>query len=229
MGLIRRVAGSVVSPRATLAELVQRPVWADTWLLVLVVFAAGAIWLLSTDVGQQALVDERVRVIETFGGTVNDTEYAALLAKPPWWAYFTSGGRLLLTPEVTLLVAFACWALARRDKASVRFTQALSIVVHASVVLALGQLVAAPLHYGRETLTSPLNLAAVLPLMEEGTLPARFFGTIDLFALWWMALLAIGLGALTGRSVKRYATALSMVYIGFAAVMAGVIAAVGGS
>jgi Yip1-like protein len=229
MGLIRRVAGSVIRPRATLAELVRQPVWADTWLLVLAVFAAGAIWLLSTDVGRQALVDERVRVIETFGGTVDDTQYGALLAHPPWWTYFTSGGRLLLTPEVTLLVAVVCWAIARRDNAGVRFTQALSIVVHATVVLALGQLVAAPLHYRRETLTSPLNLAAVLPLMEEGTVPARFFGTIDLFAVWWIALLAIGLGAMTGRSIRRYATALSMVYIGFAAVMAGVIAAVGGS
>ena len=40
--------------------------------------------------------------------------------------------------------------------------------------------------------------------MEEGTLPARFFGTLDLFALWWMGLLAIGLAALTRRRVRRY-------------------------
>ena len=72
-----------------------------------------------------------------------------------------------------------------------RFSQALAIVVHASVVLLVGQVIATPLHYVRESLTSPLNLAAVLPLMQDGTAPTRFAGTLDLFALWWAVLLGI--------------------------------------
>ena len=64
-------------------------------------------------------------------------------------------------------------------------SQALAIVVHATVVLLIGQVIVTPLHYVRESLTSPLNLAAVLPLMDDGTLPARFFGSLDIFVLWW--------------------------------------------
>ena len=95
-----------------------------------------------------------------------------------------------------------------------QFRQALSIVVHASVVLLLGQLVATPLHFVRESLTSPLNLAAVLPLMEDGTAPARFAGSLDLFALWWAALLAIGLSVLTRRRSMRYVWSIAAVYVG---------------
>lgn len=227
--VIRHVAGIVLRPRSTMAELVRRPVWVGTWVFILTIMAGCGTALLATETGQQALVDERVRVIETFGGSIDDTRYASLQARPPWWVYFTSGGRLLLTPEWTLLMAAVCWGVARASTKDATFTQALSIVVHASVVLALGQLVATPLHYLRESLTSPLNLAAVLPAMEEGTLPARVFGAIDLFALWWLGLVAIGMSALTGRATRKYLVWLGAVYFGFAAVMAGVIAAVGGT
>jgi len=225
----RRIAGVLTHPRATLAELVIRPAWVDTWFAILIVWALCGVALLSTEVGQQALIDERVRVIETIGGTVSDDAYAALLASPPWWVYLTSGGRLLLTPVVTVITALLIAGVARLDGTRATLRQALAITAHASVALAIGQLIATPIHYVRESLTSPLNLAAILPLMEEGTWPARLFGTIDVFALWWAALLALGLAVLTGRRVGRYAWPLFAVYFGFAAVVAVVIAYIGGA
>jgi hypothetical protein len=222
MGVIRRIAGMVVRPRATLTGLAVEPRSFGTWLTILLVWALCGAWLLSSDVGRQAVIDERVRVVETFGGTVGDADYARLLEAPPWSAYFTSGSRLLLTPPVTLLVAVGIWLAARAERAETSFAAALAVVVHASVVLAIGQLVATPLHYVRESLTSPLNLAAVLPLMEEGTMPARFFGTLDFFVLWWLGLLAIGLSVLTRRGAAKYAWRLA----GVSAVVAGLVAAV---
>jgi hypothetical protein len=227
--VIRRIAGMVSRPRATMAELVAQPAWLATWLVVLTSWALCGGWLLSTDIGQQALIDENVRVSESLGRTITDAEYAALLAQPPWWTYFTSGGRLLLTPIVTLLTTLAVWVVGRRDGGSANWQQALSITVHASVVLLLGQLITTPLHYVRESLTSPLNLAAVLPAMNEGTLPTRFFGSLDFFVMWWCVLLAIGIAALTRRRVARYAVVLGLVYAGFAAVITATVAVMGGA
>jgi hypothetical protein len=219
----------VLRPRTTFAALVGRPVWIDTWLAVLAVVTICAVLLLISDIGVLAVVDERERVVEAFGGTVDDAQHAALLEHPPYWVYFTSGSRTLLLPVVTLAVAAGCWLVARSAGTPARFVQTLSIVVHASVVLALGQLVATPIHYVRESLTSPLNFAAVLPLMQEGSAQARIFGAVDIFAVWWLGLIAVGLAALTGQSVRRYAMPFAAVYLGFAAVMAGVIAALGGA
>ena len=227
--MIRRIAGVIVRPRATLDELAARPVWAATWAFILITWAFCGGWLLASDIGQQALIDERVRVIEAFGGSVSDAEYQALLLRPPVWVYATSGGRALLLPVTTLLVAVAMWLVARAEGASATLTQALSLAVHASVVLLIGQVIATPLHYVRESLTSPLNLSAVLPLMEEGTFRTRLFGTIDLFALWWAVLLAVSLSILTGRRVGRYLTAIAVVFLGFGGVVAAIIAASGGS
>jgi hypothetical protein len=216
------MAGVLVRPRRTLAELVISPAWAAPWAVILTAWVVCAAWLLNTDVGQQALVDERVRVAETFGGQVSDVEYSRWQASPAWWVYFVSGSRLLLAPPATLAAAVAVWLVARRDDGRARFRQALAITVHATIVLVVGQLVGTPFHYLRESLTSPSNLAALLPLVADGTLVAQFLGSLDVFVLWWAGLIAVGLSALTRRRVSRYAWPL----LALVAVVAGALAAV---
>lgn len=212
-----RVAGVLFRPRETMAGISARPSWAVPWLSILVVWAVCGAWLLSTPVGRQALVDERVRSVEAFGGSIGDGAYAALLARPPWSTYLISGGRIPLAPPVTLLVAFVLW-LGCRPAAS--FVQALAVTVHATIVLVLGQLIATPLHYVRESLTSPLNLGALMPLMDEGTLPARMLGAVDIFSLWWLWLLAMGAAALAHVPVRRFLVRALGLYVGIAAMVA---------
>jgi hypothetical protein len=54
---MRRIAGVLVHPRSTMAALVAAPSWLTAWAFVLMVWLAPAGWLLSTNVGRQALVD----------------------------------------------------------------------------------------------------------------------------------------------------------------------------
>jgi len=97
------------------------------------------------------------------------------------------------------------------------------------VALAIQQLVAVPLHYLRESLTSPTNLAVFLPNVEDGTAAARLLGAVDLFGLWWIWLLALGLAAVSGRPARRYLGRLLLVYVGVAAGIAGAMTLSGGS
>ena len=244
---MRRVTGVLMHPRATMAEVVRHPAFITTWVVVLLVLAVCGGLLLSTPVGQQALVDERVRVTEAVGGRVDDATYAGLQNDPPVSIYLTSGGRLLLTPPVTLVVALGLTALARLDRGRssrdadsasrgggggggrVTFVTALAIVVHATVVLAVQQLVATPLHYAYESLTSPTNVAGLLRLFDEGSWPQRLLGTVDVFGLWWIWLLSVGVAAATGQPVRRYIWKLLAVYVGIAAIVAAVFAVLGRS
>jgi hypothetical protein len=210
-----------------MAEVVRHPAFITTWAVVLLVVAVCGGLLLSTAVGEQALVDERVRVVEALGGRVDDAEYARLKASPPVSVYLTSGGRLLLTPPVTLLVAAGLAALARLDGVRVTFVTALAIAVHATVVMALQQVIATPVHYLYESLTSPTNVAGVIRVFDEGSWPARLLGTIDVFGVWWMWLLAVGVAAATGRPARRYAWRLLAVYVGVAALVAAIFAMAG--
>jgi len=211
----------------TMAELVRHPAVLTTWVAVLLAVTVCGGLLLSTQVGRQALVDERVRVTEAIGNRVDDAQYARLEAAPPVSVYLTSGGRLLLMPPVTMLVAAGLMALARLDRAALPFTTALAIVVQATVVLALQQVVATPLHYLSESLTSPTNAAAMVRVFDEGSWAARLFGTIDIFGLWWIALLGVGLAVVTGKPARRYIWRLAAVYLGVAAIVAATFAILG--
>ena len=224
---MRRVLGVVMRPRATMDEVARHPAFITTWVLVLLAVAVCGGWLLSTDVGRQALVDERVRVTEALGQRVDDAAYARLQADPPFPVYLTSGGRLLLTPPITVLAALGLMLLARIDGATVSIKSALAIAVHATVVLALQQIVATPLHYVQESLTSPTTVAGLLRTFDEGSWPARLFGTIDVFGLWWMWLLSLGLAAATGKPGRQYLWRLLAVYVGVAAIVAAVFAVFG--
>ena len=221
------VTGVLMHPRSSMDEVVRRPTFLAVWVGVLLTVAVCGGLLLATPVGQQALVDERVRVTEALGQRVDDTEYARLQANPPRLVYLTSGGRLLLMPPVTLLVAAGLMVLARLDAANVRFVTALAITVHATVVLAVQQIIVTPVHYAYESLTSPTTVAGILRMFDEGTLAARLFGTIDVFGLWWMWLLAVGLAAATGRKARHYLGRLVIVYVAVAAIIAAVFAAMG--
>lgn len=224
-----RVTGVLLHPRSTMVEVVRNPAFITTWVVVLLAVVVCGGWLISTPVGKQALVDERVRVTEALGQRVDDASYARLQADPPVSTYWTSGGRLLLTPPVTLLIAAGLMVLARLDGVQLGYRTALAIAVHATVILAVQQIVATPVHYLYESLTSPTNLAGILRLFDEGSLPARLFGTIDVFGLWWMWLLSLGLAAAAGKPARRYAVRLLAVYVGIAAVVATLFAVLGGS
>jgi Yip1 domain len=224
---MRSVTGVLLHPRSTMNEVVRNPAFMTTWVVVLLAVIVCGGWLLSTPVGRQALVDERVRVTEALGSRVDDASYARLQADPPLSVYWTSGGRLLLTPPITLLIAAGLVVLARLDGVRLAFVAALAIAVHATVILAVQQIVATPVHYLYESLTSPTNVAGIIRVFDEGTLPARLFGTIDVFGLWWMWLLSLGLAAAAGKPARRYFVRLLAVYVGVAAIVAVVFAVLG--
>lgn len=223
-----RLAGMVTRPRATLTAAVAHRAWAAVWVAGLALWAASGAWVVATDVGRQALVDERVRVVEAFGGDVDDAAYAALQDRPPVLAYLTSGGRVWLLPPVTLAVAGGLVGLLRWRAARGHFSQLLAVVTHANVALVVQQLLSSPLHYGRESLTSVSNLAALLPMIEEGTALAHWLGSVDVFGLWWLWLLALGLGIVAGRPARAFLGWLIAAYAGVAAVAALAVGLSGG-
>lgn len=227
--MIRRLLGVLVRPRSTMADVVADPRWVLPWLAILALWVICAAPLLNSTLGRQALVDEQVRRSEAFGGRVTDEQYASLQAHPPLSAYFASGGRFLLAPPVTLAVAVLLMLLARRDGHAASLHQGLALAVYASVPLAVGNAVATPLHYLRESLTSPLNLAALFPLADDGTWAARLLGSVELFGLWWTWLLAVGLAALTGRPSRRYLLWLVVIYVGVAGILSAVPMMFGGA
>jgi len=220
----------MTAPRATFDAIVHRPQWLSILALTFLVTALFAAILLETDVGQLALLDQWERTASAFGRPLTDAEYGALAdASHNGAAYavvsaFTSGPLLVLALSAVLFVAFR-----RAAPGTVAFRQVLAVVAHAGVILALRQVVAAPMAYASETLASPITLGIFFRMLDEASPLAHFFGIIDLFVVWWVFVLAIGMSVLYQRPARRLAGVFVGAYVTIALVLTAVMAATGGT
>jgi hypothetical protein len=93
----------------------------------------------------------------------------------------------------------------------------------------LRQVVATPVIYARETLASPVTMSLFFAVLDEASPLARFFAVMDLFVIWWVVVLAIGMSVVYGRSARRLAAVFAGVYVLLGALLAIVMALTGGT
>ena len=180
-------------------------------------------WLLSTSVGQRAMIDQQLQTSEAFGRTITDEQYQQLQRFAPYSAYVAAASQIVVLPLMSLLIAGIAFAIFNGALgADATFRQVFAVVAFSGVLMALKALFSTPLNYARESLSSPTTLTAVLPFFEDNTFVARLFGAIDLFLIWWIVSLAIGLGVLYKRRTAPIATGFLLVYGAIALTIAAV-------
>jgi len=187
----------VRSPRATLNGVVRTPRSLDLALLIVLISAMCSAGFLMTRVGQLAALDQQVRQLESFGATVTDDSYAELRRWVPYRPAISAVVMLVGWPVLWLALTAILKTIGDRTGGQhATFAQVLTVVVHASAILAVREIVAAPINYARESIGGATSLSMLLPAFGESTFPARLLGAVDLFLVWWVALVAMGLGIL---------------------------------
>jgi hypothetical protein len=223
-GLPARILGVVFAPRDTYAEVAARPRALGALLFVIFVVGLSSFVFLSSEVGQNAMLDQQIRTMESFGIEIPDEAYDQLEASAGRARYFALGGVLFTVPIVSAAVAgliLLIFNVALGGDAT--FKQAYALVAHSQILIALQQLFVTPLNYARESMSSATNLAIFFPMLDEAGFAARLLGWIDLFRIWWIVSLSIGIGVLYRRKTAPIAWSLLAVY----AVIALAIAVVG--
>jgi hypothetical protein len=187
----------VRSPRATLTSVIAQPRSLDLLCLVVGIAAACSAGFLLTRVGQLAALDQQVRQLESFGAIVDDDLYGTLRQLVPYRPLISAAVILAGWPLAWSAIAFVLWLAGKRvADAPASFPQVFTIVVHAGSIFAVRALVAAPVNYVRESLGGATSLGMVMPSFGESTFPARLLGAVDIFVLWWVVLVAMGLSIL---------------------------------
>ena len=228
--LVARLIGVIFSPGDTFRSVISQPTWLGAMLAVVLVVAGGNFLLLSTEVGQQALLDQQIRSSEAWGRTVTDEQQAGMERMLPTMRYITLGSTLVMAPVITFALAGLLFGVFNAGLGGdATYKQVLAIVTHAGAISILSTLFTLPLNYARESLAGTTNLAVFAPFLDEGSLAARFLGMIDLFLVWWVVVLAIGLAALYRRRTGGVALSLLGTYVGVAAIIAVIMRAFAGS
>jgi hypothetical protein len=197
-------------------------------MLTAVTFAATA-GFLATEVGQVALVDQWERTALAFGRPVDDARYAAMQEFTRYRVPYAAAISVARGPVAAVAIAGVLYGLFAMGGRRARFGQVLAVVAHAGVILALRDVVAAPLNYVRESLASPLTLVQFFGMLDEASPLARSFALVDVFMLWWIVVLAVGLAVLYRTRARAVAAGAIAAYAGIAVVLAGTMAVLGGS
>jgi len=228
--VIARFIGIITAPGVTFQSVVASPKWLGMLVLTTLIIAVGNALPLTTEGGREALVEKQVNTLKSLNMQLNDDVYARLRKQSAWAPYTTAGGMIVFLPIVAAAIAgilFAIFNAAMGGNAT--FKQVYAVVVHAWVIQALGALFTGPLNYFRESMTSATSLSVLLPMLPDGSFAARLAGMVDLFVIWWIIVLAIGLAVLYRRRTQPIALSLFGVYAVIAVGIAAVRAALGGT
>ncbi len=228
--LTARVSGVIRSPRGTLTSVAATPRWAGVLALTFLISTVCGAALLQTEVGRLALVDQWERTASAFGQPVDDAQYTALEDASQDGAAYAALSSLATGPVVTFALAALLIGIFNGVLGGTApFAQVLAVVAHAGVILALRQLVATPINYARETLASPMTMSMFLSVLDESSPIARFFGVIDLFVVWWLAVLAVGMSVIYRRPARTLVIVFVSAYIVLALLLVAVMALTGGT
>ncbi len=212
-GLVSRLFGVLFTPRQTFEAVARKPRVLGALAVVTLIVAGGAGWLLSTDIGQQAALEQQLDAMESFGVTVTDEMYAQMERGLSNAVYFSMGGVLVWIPLLTLILAGVLWTVGYvLLGAHAPFKAMLAVVAHAGVVNIVQQGFVLPLNYARGAMSSPSTLATFFPTLEEGAFAYRSLAAVDLFIIWQLFILAIGVGVLYGRRTGPIAATFYVMY-----------------
>jgi hypothetical protein len=227
--LAARMYGVIRRPRTTFAAIARTPSWATVLVVTTAITFLCATGLLATRVGQQALVDQWERTAAAFGRPVDDAGYARMedaAADPGLRVMYAAATAFGYGPVLVFAVSGLLFLVLTPRHS---YSQVLAVVAYAGVVLALRQLIAAPVDYARESIGSPATLVQFFSMLDEASPFARFLGVLDLFVVWWIVVLAIGTSVLYQRSTRSLALAFTGAYVVLALMAAIVMALSGGT
>ena len=211
--LASRLVGVLLSPRSTFAAIVDQPRPFGALLVVSLCAAIANGWLLSTELGQQMVLEQQIEGMQAFGMTVTDEVYDDMARGLENAAYFSAASTLVSLPIITFVIAGLVWTTCYvLLGAQAPFKAMYAVVTHVGAVTIVQQIFTIPLNYARGAMSVPTTLAALLPMLEEGSFVYRTLGLVELFVVWQFFLLAVGTGVLFKRRTGPIATTFYSLY-----------------
>ena len=221
MGLPSRVVNVFVAPREAFTAVAARPRALGVMLVVIIVMAAAQYVFLSTEVGQSATLDQQLSAVKAFGVTVTDQMTQQMQSRMVYAKYTTAISVAVFIPLFAAAVAgLVLMVFTALLGGGATFRQVFAVVAHSQVIGALQQLFTLPIAYAKAEIVSPTRLAVFFPMLSDQGFLYYLLSALDLFYIWSLVNLAIGIAVL----YKRRTGPVASVLLGLYALVAVIIA-----
>jgi hypothetical protein len=211
--LLSRFVGVITSPKDTFVSVVAHPKWLGMLALTTVLVAFFTALPLTTEAGRQAALDQQITQMQSMGFPVSDQMYEQMEKGKARMPYMTGASVLVVSPIFAVIIAgilFAIFNAAMGGEAS--FKQVFTVLAHGGAVSALSAIFSGAVNYFRGSMGSVANLGALLPMLSEKSFAGNLLGAVDLFLIWYILVLAMGLAVLYRRRTQPIAISLLSVY-----------------
>jgi hypothetical protein len=211
-GLMARATGVIFSPRPTFEHIVEDPRWLGALAVIVILMGATSFLFMSTEVGREAVLAKQLDSMEAFGVQITaelEAEMERGLERAQYFSMF-NGLFWVVIMLVAAGILFAVFNGVLGGNAT--FRQVFAVTVFSSFVTVLQQLFTMPIAYARGSLDSATNLSVFLPMLDDSSFVARLLGAIDVFWIWWLTVLAIGVAVLYRRRTQPILTTFLVLY-----------------
>ncbi len=211
MSIFERFIGVFVSPQATFQNIARNPNWIFPLLLVTLAGAVSGYFL------QDAIVNmAREQITQNPNLSPEQIEEAA--ASVEKFTRITAWLMPLLTTPIMFLAIAGILMLTGNVflGAEARFSQVFSVVTWSSVITILSSIVNVPFMRAQGVLNSLTNLTFLAPNADFKSATFFLLQQLDLFYIWWVVLMGMGIAAVYQFTVKKGITIVAswwLVYI----------------
>lgn len=207
MNEFSRIAGVFFEPTKTFGDIAQRPSWIVPMILVILVSLGFSI-ALGQRVGWDRLVRQQMEATSRTQQLTPDQreQQAAMMAKFMPAGYY--GGSILGVPVYCIVVAAVLLAITAIMSAGLRFKQVFAVVAWAGLPRAIAALLTIVVIFLKNpddfNIRNPLafNLGAFMDPGTSSKFVYSLASSLDLFTIWTILLMAIGLKAAAGRKLS---------------------------
>ncbi|MBN2355083.1 YIP1 family protein [candidate division KSB1 bacterium] len=201
LNLIQRIINVFTNPSATFKAVKVRPSWLMPVIIVLVLS------LVMTYLLQPVIIQEqRAKTITSLEerGMSQDQIDEALAQSEKFMKYLIipMGAIGIL---VALLLSAAVWLFVSKTLlgGSAQYSQMLEVSAYSSLITTLGGFIKLPIMLQKETLNVHFSLATFMSDSAKDTFIYKFLVNSDLFNIWSIAVLCIGIAIVSGLKVKK--------------------------
>ncbi len=222
--LLGTLVNVFVSPREAYEAIDRRPHWVLPLVIVLLATLVAAFFITPMAM-EEKMAEQREKLIEQRGMTPEQADQALAMGEKI--------GRItgpVMAPIPTVVV-IAVVALALLFLGNVVFgghsnyKKLFAMYSWTSLIGVLATMVKTPLMLSRGTVDVQTSLAAFLDPAQKGTFLYQLLARTDVFSLWKLVLVCIGMAVLYRISTKRAATGVVALYLVYAIARAAVTAA----
>lgn len=221
MGLPARFLGIFFSPGRVFESLKARPTWFFIVLLTAVLIAAFQFGFSNTEKGGQIVRDQIVENSRNAGREIPPEQLETMVKVQKFVA---PAAIIVVTLLFTVVLAFLVYLIFNIILGGeATFRQVLSFYAHVTPITVLQQGLTMLIIYIKGTASPVTSLAAFLPLLEHDTFLYRVSVGIDVFTIWQVGVLAVGLGMLYRFTTGKCAGFLYSTYLGLVVVISLII------